>query len=633
MENNPVFKDTWTSEVINEAQSLQGPILIVGVAGFIGANLYFTLRKYRPDVYGCSRSPQKSWRLATDNSDHLVNCDITDFENLNHLINQIKPMTVINLAAYGAYSRQVDTVKIHQTNYLGTLNLLRTLADTGCMAFIQAGTSSEYGLNCTAPKEDDQAIPNSQYAVAKLAASELIKYYGKILNFPCVNLRLYSIFGPWEEKDRLIPILIERGLRGEFPNIVDKNISRDFVYIDDCNEAIIRAAHTICKTHRGISVNIASGEKTTLEEVALKAKVIFNINEEPVFGSMTNRSWDLTDWYGNTTLAKSLMKWQTRTSFEEGLKLTVDWWKSSEHLFRFANISLKEKTVSVIIACYKDNQAIPVLHLRLTEMFKKMAYNYEIIFVNDASPSNDEEIIRGICMMDTHVIGVSHSRNFGSQSAFVSGMELASGDAVVLMDGDGQDPPEIIPKFINKWEEGFEIVYGKRVKRDAKWYMQILYKLFYRVFHKLSDVKVPVDAGDFSLIDKKVVSHLLKFSEKDIFLRGLRAWVGFNQTGVEYNRPERLFGKSTNNFSKNIWWAKKGIFSFSMKPLHYVQALGVIMFFMTIALGIYYLINYFINPPGQEARGITTLAMLLLGICSILLISISIIGDYIGKIT
>jgi glycosyltransferase involved in cell wall biosynthesis len=255
-----------------------------------------------------------------------------------------------------------------------------------------------------------------------------------------------------------------------------------------------------------------------------------------------------------------------------------------------------------------------------------------MIFVNDASPDNDYEVIKNLCEKDAHVLGISHSRNFGSQSAFMSGMEVASGHAVVLMDGDGQDPPEIIADFVKKWEEGYEIVYGQRTKRDASFHMQLLYKLFYRIFRKLSDINVPVDAGDFSLMDRKVVDHLLKFTEKDIFLRGLRAWVGFKQTGVPYTRPERLFGKSTNNFSKNIWWAKKGIFSFSMKPLHYIQSLGTLIFFVTIALGAYYLINFFINPP-TGARGVTTIVLLVLGLGSIQIISISILGDYIGKIT
>jgi dolichol-phosphate mannosyltransferase len=633
MENNLLYRDSWTSDVVETAQKLQGPVLIVGVAGFIGASLYFTLRKYRSDVYGCSRNPQNSWRLINEKSEQLISCDITDFDNVKQVIDRIKPMTVINFAAYGAYARQTDAEKIHQTNYTGTLHLLRALSDTGCVAFVQAGSSSEYGLNCAAPLETGETVPNSDYSVSKLAASNLIKYYGKVLNFPCVNLRLYSVYGPWEEKDRLIPKLIESGLKGKYPNFVDKTISRDFVYVDDCNEAIVRAIQTICKTHPGISVNIASGIKTTLEDVALAAQKVFNIKDPPVFGSMVNRRWDLANWYGNSSLAESLMGWSTKISLEEGLKLNVEWEKVAETLHRHVTVPRKSKKISAIIACYRDYMAIPVMYQRLTEMFVKTGYDYEIIFVNDASPANDEDVIRGICQADTHVIGISHSRNFGSQSAFVSGMEIISGDAVVLMDGDGQDPPEIIPDFVLKWEDGYDIVYGQRVKREAKWYMQILYKLFYRIFRKLSDVEVPVDAGDFSLIDKKVVSHLLKFSEKDIFLRGLRAWVGFKQTGVSYVRPERLFGKSTNNFTKNIWWAKKGIFSFSMKPLHYIQTLGLLMFIATILIGIYYLVNYFVRPPGENARGIMTVIMLMLGINSILLISLSVIGDYIGKIT
>jgi len=633
MENSPLYKDTWSPDIIEEVKKMQGPILIVGVAGFIGASLFYTLRKYRPDVYGCSRNPQSNWRFANQEQKNISHIDITDFDNVKLLIDHLKPMTIINFAAYGAYSRQVDAERIHQTNYIGTLHLLRALADTGCAAFIQAGSSSEYGLNCTAPSEADEAIPNSHYAVSKLAASSLIKYYGKILHFPCVNLRLYSIYGPWEEKDRLIPTLIEHGLSGNYPNFVNKDISRDFVYVDDCNAAIVRATQTICKTHPGISVNIASGVKTTLEQVAYAAQTVFDIKEAPAFGNMPNRRWDLSDWYGDPSAARKWMNWKTKISFEEGLRLNAEWTKAAENLLQYVNVPKKEKKISAILACYRDHQAIPIMHQRLTEMFVKTGYDYEIIFVNDASPANDEAVISELCKMDTHVIGISHSRNFGSQSAFVSGMEVASGDAVVLMDGDGQDPPEIVPEFIAKWEEGNDIVYGQRVKREAKWYMKFFYKLFYRVFRKLSDVKVPVDAGDFSLMDKKVVSHLLKFSEKDIFLRGLRAWVGFKQAGVPYIRPERLFGRSTNNLSKNIWWAKKGIFSFSMKPLYYIQNIGIIIFFITILLGINYLIGYFVNPPGRNAQGATTIILLLLGIGSILMISLSVIGDYIGKIT
>jgi glycosyltransferase involved in cell wall biosynthesis len=346
---------------------------------------------------------------------------------------------------------------------------------------------------------------------------------------------------------------------------------------------------------------------------------------------MQNRKWDLTEWYGDPKLATELIKWNFKTTFSEGLKLTAQWEKEHQGKTQFVFVPQKEKKISAIIACYKDNQSIPILYQRLTEVFVKIKYDYEIIFVNDSSPYNDEEVIAQLCNQDNHVIGISHSRNFGSQSAFVSGMELASGDAVVLLDGDGQDPPEIISDFAEKWEEGFDVVYGKRIKREAPVYMQVFYKLFYRAFRKLSEVAIPVDAGDFSLIDMKVVNHILKFSEKDIFLRGLRAWVGFKQTGVPYTRPERLFGISTNSFSKNFWWAKKGIFSFSKKPLQFIQSVGIIVFFLTLGLSLFYIVEYFINPP-IGAKGIPTVILIMLGLGGIQLISISILGDYLGKV-
>lgn len=632
MNNSNIYSHNWRENEIEEAKKLAGPILIVGASGFIGTKLFYSLIKYRDDVFACSKNIKQSWRLNAADSSKLISLDILDFENLKNTLERIKPQTIFNLSAYGSYSRQSDTEKIHQTNYIGTLNLMRVLMDIGCNAFVQAGSSSEYGINCAGPDETGELIPNSDYAVSKVGVSYLIKYYGKIQNFPCVNLRLYSIFGPWEERDRLIPNLITNGLQGKYPKLVNKNISRDFVYIDDCTNAFIKAALTACRTNPGLSINIASEVKTTLEDVAKTSQKLFNIATNPIFDSMTNRKWDLSDWYGKSTLAKEILGWKYKTSFEEGLKLNIAWEKEASEKLKNVYLPTKNKKVSAIIACYRDNQSIPLLYKRLTDVFTKSGYDYEIIFVNDSSPLNDEEVISQICAKDNNVLGISHSRNFGSQSAFISGMEIATGDAIVFMDGDGQDPPEIIPRFIEKWEEGYDVVYGERIKREAPLYMQVLYKLFYRIFKKLSDIKIPVDAGDFSLIDRKVVAHLLQFSEKDVFLRGLRAWVGFKQTGVHYKRPERLFGKSTNNFWKNIWWAKKGIFSFSTKPLHYIQSLGVLFFMFTTILGVYYLIEYFINPP-KNAPGITTIILLVLGIGSIQLMSISILGDYIGKIT
>jgi dolichol-phosphate mannosyltransferase len=271
------------------------------------------------------------------------------------------------------------------------------------------------------------------------------------------------------------------------------------------------------------------------------------------------------------------------------------------------------------------------MHERLTQIFIRLGVDYEIIFVNDRSPANDEAVIRQVCERDPHVIGISHSRNFGSQSAFLSGMEIATGDAVILLDGDLQDPPEIIESFYRQWQEGYEVVYGVREKRQAAWYMQMLYKAFYRIFKHLSDVEIPLDAGDFSLIDRKAVEHLLCFRERDLFVRGLRAWIGFKQIGIPYVRPERMFGRSTNNFLKNIWWAKKGIFSFSLKPLYYIQGFGLTICAASMALALFYLFYYFTHNA-THSPGITTIILLVLGLSGVQLLSLSILGDYLGKV-
>jgi dolichol-phosphate mannosyltransferase len=288
------------------------------------------------------------------------------------------------------------------------------------------------------------------------------------------------------------------------------------------------------------------------------------------------------------------------------------------------------KKISAVIACYNDEQAVPHMYRRLTDTFRKIGVDYEIIFVNDGSPDNTEKVLADLVNQDGHVIAVNHSRNFSSQMAFTSGMDIATGDAIVLLDGDLQDPPEIIEKFYEKWNEGFDIVYGIRVKREVPLIMEVAYRLFYRIFHKMSYVKVPVDAGDFSLMDRKVVDHLKQFPERDRFLRGLRAWVGFSQTGIPYIRPERMFGRSTNNFLKLFNWAAKGIFSFSYVPLELMAMLSIFTFFIAL-LGIIVQIILRLLSPGAP-QGFTTVIVLVLFMGSIQLLCMSVLGQYIGKI-
>ena len=626
-----LWTDNWSEADHEDARRLQGPIWVLGASGFIGANLFFSLSRLRPDVFAVSRQVESSWRLLHGPYPNRIALDITQPHQVAAAIKKYRPRTVFNLSAYGAYERQNAPDRIHEVNYAGTLNLIQALLESGCDAFVQAGTSSEYGLNCAGPVESGTLEPNSDYAVSKVASAYLLGYYGRFKGFPCTHLRLYSVYGPWEEHDRLIPTLVRLGLQGQYPPLVDPAISRDFLYVGDSTRAFVRAALTTCRSHPGQAFNIATGTKTSLGEIAQLAKQLFKINAEPVFGSMPNRKWDLSNWYGNPLLAQAQLGWNPRLSLQEGLARTIIWEEAAAPRIRLGRVVQKLEKLSAIVACYRDHQAIPIMYVRLTKVLAGLGIDYEIIFVNDSSPTEDEEIIRQLCEQDSHVVGISHSRNFGSQSAFLSGMGIATGDAVILLDGDLQDTPETIAAFYQEWKKGFDVVFGIRVKRQSIWYMQLLYKSFYRVLRHLSDVDIPVDAGDFSLMDRKVVEHLLRLPERDVFVRGLRAWIGFKQSGVPYIRPERMFGRSTNNFLKNIWWAKKAIFSFSQKPLHYMQTLGLLIFATSVGLALFYLVHYLLDPSTQ-ARGITTVILLLLGLGGIQLFSLSILGDYLGKV-
>ena len=293
-------------------------------------------------------------------------------------------------------------------------------------------------------------------------------------------------------------------------------------------------------------------------------------------------------------------------------------------------MEIKGKIISAVIACYNDGKAIPIMHDRLTKTFKKIGCDYEIIFVNDGSPDNSEKVLKEICSNDNNTIAIFHTRNFSSQNAFTSGMIYAKGDAVVLLDGDLQDPPELIEKFVKKWLIGYDVVYGTRVKRETTRFLNFAYKTFYRLFNRLSYIKVPLDAGDFSLMDRKVVDAINMLPETDRFIRGMRAWVGYKQIGVPYERPKRLFGESTNNLINNLRWAKKGIFSFSYIPLELISYLAYFLVLLSAIAIIFYIIMYSIYPTAPQ--GITTVIILILLLGGVQLLSISILSEYIGKI-
>jgi dolichol-phosphate mannosyltransferase len=623
-----------THELRSRIEQLHGPILVLGASGFIGANLFRTLLEVRSDVYGAAlRLP--AWRLEDLPEENVIAADLLVESNLKSLLDQVRPRTVFNCVAYGAYSFERETSLIYRTNLNLTVTLLEELANRDIRCYVHAGSSSEYGGAAAAPSEEMASTPNSHYAASKAAASRVIYYMGRMRGLPCANLRLYSVYGPYEDSSRLIPKLVAEGVEGRLPPFVDPEISRDFVYVEDACRAFIDMAVNLEPHRYGESFNIGAGTRTTIGEVAELARKIFEI-EDPAQFTMTARDWDVTDWYADPGRARSELGWEATISLEEGLRKTVDWFQKLDDVDAYRSSSKlfgldHRRSVSAVVACYRDGPAIALMHERLSKVFEKLGIDYEIIFVNDCSPDDSEEVIQRISSRDRRVSGISHSRNFGSQAAFRSGMEIASKNACVLLDGDLQDPPELIEEFVEKWREGYDVVYGRRVKREASWTMQLAYKLFYRIFDRFSYVAIPHDAGDFSLLDKRVVRCLLRFPERDLFLRGVRAFVGFKQAGVDYARPRRMFGESTNNFLKNVGWAKKGILSFTHTPLNMLSAFGAVSLGVVALLAAIQIVAK-LAFPGLAPRGITTLILVVMAFGAANLFALGLLGEYIAKI-
>lgn len=291
---------------------------------------------------------------------------------------------------------------------------------------------------------------------------------------------------------------------------------------------------------------------------------------------------------------------------------------------------LTDKRISAVIPCYNEEGNIVAMYERLSAVLSQITSAYEIIFVNNGSYDGSVRVFDALAASDWHVSVVTLSRNFGSQAAYTTGMEHALGDCAILLDGDLQDPPELIPTLVRRWLDGAQVVYGERVRRKGSLPRRIGYKLFYRLFRRLSYIDIPVDAGDFGLIDRAALDVINAMPERDRFIRGLRAWAGFNQVGVPYVRQERHAGRTTNSFIDLFRWAGRGLVSFSYAPLELISYLAASMVVLTGLALLVYMGLYFIFP--NTPRGFQTIIVIVLFLGAAQLLCLSIIGVYLGKV-
>ena len=292
------------------------------------------------------------------------------------------------------------------------------------------------------------------------------------------------------------------------------------------------------------------------------------------------------------------------------------------------------KKISVVIPMYYEEEVVDICYKRVVNNLKNLSdkYNYEIIFINDGSKDATLEILKKIASNDDNVKIISFSRNFGHQAAVTAGIRNVTGDAVIIMDADLQDPPELFEGMIEKWEEGYEVVYGKRKTREGESIFKLLTaRMFYNTLNKLSEIEIPKDTGDFRLVDRKVIDVIATLPEHNKFLRGLFSWVGFNQYAYEYNRVNRVAGKTKYPFKKMFKLATDGILSFSAKPLKIVGAIGIFSVIVSIIILIYSIVSYMFKL-NSLTPGWTSIMCTMTFIGGIILISLWMIGEYIARI-
>src|SRR3954468_10128683 len=289
--------------------------------------------------------------------------------------------------------------------------------------------------------------------------------------------------------------------------------------------------------------------------------------------------------------------------------------------------------VSVVVPIYNEQENLPELRRRIAAALDSNdGQTWELILVNDGSRDRSLELMRQMNADDPRIKVVNLSRNFGHQPAVTAGIHHATGDCVVLIDGDLQDPPEVIPEMVKKWKEGFQVVLAERSSRgDAHGARGVGFTLFYPVFRKISDLPTVPDAGIFGLMDRVVVDHFNKLPERNRFIPGLRSWRGFQQATVQYDRNDRAAGKPKQTLRRLGRYAMDGMISFSYKPLRAATYMGFVVSLGSFLLAVYYLLD-FIRHPQKYGTGFTTLILVMLFLGGVQLICIGIVGEYIGRI-
>ena len=289
-----------------------------------------------------------------------------------------------------------------------------------------------------------------------------------------------------------------------------------------------------------------------------------------------------------------------------------------------------EPELSVVIPVYNEVENIPVLYAQLVAVLEGANINFEIVFVDDGSSDESVRKLNELGVSDKRVVVIELARNFGHQVAITAGLDFARGRAIAVMDADLQDPPEVLPQFIAKWREGHDVVYAIREHRKEGWLKRTSYKVFYRLLRRVSNIEIPLDAGDFCVMDRRVVDLLKNMPERNRFVRGIRSWVGFSQVGLPFERHARHAGTSKYTFGRLMLLALDGLISFSYGAAPSYHCAWIERFFLVSIFGVFFFVKkllYGLSPPGYAS-----IIVSIFFLAGIQLITLGVIGEYVGRI-
>ena len=288
-------------------------------------------------------------------------------------------------------------------------------------------------------------------------------------------------------------------------------------------------------------------------------------------------------------------------------------------------------TLSIVVPCYNEEDVLFELHRRVTSVCKERSItSYELILVNDGSKDSTWKIMKDLSLSDNHVVAINLARNYGHQIALSAGLKMCRGERIFVLDSDLQDPPELLPKMMARMDEGFDVVFGQRIKREGEtFFKKFSAFLFYRLLNRLTDISIPEDAGDFRLMNRKTVEILNNMPEHFRFIRGMVSWIGLRQEAFHYERSSRFAGKTKYPFSKMLRFAIDAITGFSIRPLRIATYLGFIFSIITLILMLYALTEYF---TGETIKGWTSLAVIVLFVSSSQMFIIGIMSEYLGRL-